>query len=107
MLSLFLAHLAERRHTLQVADDTGQVIQVVASALRTYGQCILADVAAVVADSIAAVECEIIRAVMRSDIEQLPVLVLAQMLGNVHVQRRTAIQIFDIVLSVEFELVDH
>ena len=44
---------------------------------------------------------------MRSDIEQLPVLVLAQMLGNVHVQRRTAIKIFDIVLSVEFELVDH
>ena len=44
---------------------------------------------------------------MGSDIEQLPVLLLAEVLCYVHVQGRTAVQILHIVLSVELELVDH
>ena len=44
---------------------------------------------------------------MSRDIEQLPVLVLAQMLGNVHVESRATIEILHIILSMELELVNH
>ena len=107
MLGLFLTHLAERRYALQVTDHTGKVIQILASALRAYCQCIFAYISAVVADSVAAVECEIVRTVMGSDIEQLSILVLAEMLRDIHVQRRTSVEILHIVLSMKLELVYH
>ena len=44
---------------------------------------------------------------MGSDIQQLSVLVLAEMLRDIHVQRRTSVEILHIVLSMKLELVYH
>ena len=65
----FLTHLAEGGHPCQVADNAGQIIHAVAAALRADFQRVLADVSAVVADAVAAVEGEIVGAVMRGDVE--------------------------------------
>ena len=78
-----------------------------ASALRTDLKGVLADVPAVVADGVAAVECEVVRAVVSRRLEQLAVLVLGQMLGHVHMQGRSAVKMLDIFIAVQLELVDH
>ena len=44
---------------------------------------------------------------MGGHLEQLAVLVLGEMLGDVHVKGRTSVEIFHIVISVELELVNH
>ena len=54
VICLDLTHLAERGHPLQITNDTSQVIQIMAPALRAHFESILADIATVVADSITA-----------------------------------------------------
>ena len=44
---------------------------------------------------------------MGSDVQQLSVLVLAEMLCDIHVQCRTSVKILHIILSVKLELVYH
>ncbi len=102
-----LTHLAERRDPLEVTDHPGQVIKIVASALRTDLESVLADVPAIVADRVAAVECEVVGAVVGGGLQQLPVLVLGQVLSDVHVESRTSVKMLDIVIAMELELVDH
>ena len=70
-------------------------------------ESILADVAAFVADSVTAIECEIVGSVMCCNLEKLTVLILGKVFCNVHVQGGTAVEILDIVLAVHLELVNH
>lgn len=107
VICLDLAHLAERGHPLQITNDTSQVIQIMAPALRAHFESILADITAVVADSIAAIEREVIRAIVGSDPQQLTILIFRKMLSNVHVQGRTAVKMLYIFIAVKLELIYH
>ena len=72
--SLFLTWHREVADTLHITDDTGQIINVFAVALRTFLQVMLADMAAFVADRIRNVECEIVASFNGSNFEKLTVL---------------------------------
>ena len=78
-----------------------------AAALRTNFKGVLADVSAVVAYGVAAVECEVIGAIVGGRLEKLPVLILGKVLGYIHVEGGAAVQMLDIVVAVKLELVDH
>lgn len=73
-----MAWLAEIADALQVTDDAGQVVDVVAVALGAFLQVTLVDVAAVVADCIRDVEGEIVAAFAGSHTQQLAVLFLGE-----------------------------
>ena len=75
-------------------------------ALRALVQIAFVDVSAVVADCIRDVEGEVVAALVCGHLEQLPVLLLAQMLVQIHVQRRTSREMLDVLAPVETELID-
>ena len=72
---------------LHIADHARQVIDVLALAFGACLEVTFVDMAAVVADRIGNVEGEIVAALLRGYAQQLAVLLLAQVLFEVHVQR--------------------
>ena len=81
-----MAWLAEIADALQVTDDAGQVVDVVAVALRAFLQETLVDVTAVVANRVRDVESEIVTAFAGGYTQQLTVLVLGEVFLKVAVQ---------------------
>ena len=72
--SLFLSCHREVADTLHITDDTGQIINIMAMALRTFLEIMLADVTAGVADGVRDIECKVIASLYCSDLEKLTVL---------------------------------
>ena len=72
----FLAGHREVADTLHITDDTGQIVNVLTLAVRTFLQIMLADVSAAVADGIRDVEREVVATFLSGHSEQLCVLCL-------------------------------
>lgn len=81
-----LTGLGEVGHPLHIADDTGEVVQILAVAVRALLEVALVYVTAVVADGVRNIEGEIVAAFVRSNLQKLLVLLLAQVLLKVHVE---------------------
>ena len=81
--SFFLAGHREVADTLHISDDAGQVIDVSAVALRTFLEVVLADVAALVADSVRNVEGEVVASFLCGYAQELAVLCLREMFFKV------------------------
>ena len=69
-----MAGLGEAADALHVADDAGEVVNVLAVAFGALVEVTLVDVAAVVADGVGNVEGEVVAAFLRGHAEQLAVL---------------------------------
>ena len=69
-------------------------------------QIALVNVAAVVADGVGDVEREVVATLLCSHLQQVLVLLLRQMLLEVHVKGRAACEVLDIGSAVQLELVD-
>lgn len=80
VLGLLLTHLTEGRNPLKIAYDSGEIVEIGTAALGASLQSVLAYVAALVAHGVAAVECEIVGAVVGGRAKKLPVLILAEVL---------------------------
>ena len=101
-----LAGFGEAADALHVADDAGEVINVLAMAFRTLVQVTFVDVTAVVADGVGNVEGEVVTAFLCGYAEQLAVLCLGEMLFQVGVQCRTTGEVRNVAGTVQTELVD-
>ena len=66
----------EVAYTLHVTDDSCQVVDVLAMTFRALSQIVLADVAALVADRVWNVECEIVASFLSRYTKELCVLSL-------------------------------
>jgi hypothetical protein len=82
----FLTSHREVADTFHISDDTGQVIDVCAVALRTFLEIVLADVAALVADGVRNVECKVVTSFLCSHAKKLAVLCLCKMFFKVKVK---------------------
>ena len=78
-----------------------------AAALRTFLEVTLVDMSAVVAHCVRDVEREVVTAFFRCHAQQLAILILCEVFLEVAVQCRTAGEMLDITLAVEFELVEN
>ena len=105
-VGLGLTGLGEVAHTLEVTDDTRQIVDILGVADGTLLEVALVDVTAVVADRIRNVICEVVAALVSSDAEELTILLLRQMLVEVHVQCGAAGEVLDIGSTMELELVE-
>ena len=85
-----LARLTEIADTLQVTDDAGQVVDVVAVALRAFLQETLVDMAAVVTNGVRDVESKVVATFAGSHAQQLTVLVLSEVFLQVAMKGRAA-----------------
>ena len=104
---LLLAGLAEVGDTAQVADDAGQVVDILGMAMGALLEVAFVDVAAVVADGVGNVEGEIVAAFLGGHLQQLHVLLLRQVLLEVAMQGRAAGEVLDVGGAMEAELVEH
>ena len=103
---LLLAGLREVGDALEVADDAGHVVDVLRVAVGALLEVALVDMAAVVADGVGNVEREVVAALLRSHLQQLAILLLREVLLEVHVEGRAAREVLDVGGAVELELVD-
>ena len=103
---LFLTGLGEVADTLQVADDTGHVVNVLRVAMRTLLKVTLVNGATLITYRIRNIEGEIVAAFLRSYLQQVHVLLLRQVLVQVHVEGRAAGQVLNVWSAVQLELVD-
>ena len=62
---------------------------------------------AVIAHGIGNVECKVIATLLGSDLQQVQILLLGQMLVQIHVKGGAASEVLDIGTSMQLELVDH
>ena len=86
---LFAPAAAEGGNAFEITDDAGAVVDVVRAAAAARLQGAFVDVAAVVADGIWNVECEVVATFLCSDTQQLTILWLREVLFEVHVKCRT------------------
>jgi hypothetical protein len=70
----------EVAYTLHISDDSCQVVDVLAVTLRTLLEIVLADMAALVADSVRNVESEVVTSFLCRNTQKLSVLSLRQVL---------------------------
>ena len=75
-------------------------------AMRTLLEIALVDVAAVIADGVRHIEGEIVATLLGCHLQKLAILLLGQVLLQVHVQGRTACKMLDIRGAMELELLD-
>lgn len=104
---LLLAGFRERGYALQIANDASQIIQILAAALRTGGQTILTDEAAVVTNSVRDIKSKIRAAGLNRRVHQYLILFLCQMLIQIAMERRSAIEIARQAVTMQDELVDY
>ena len=83
----FAPSATEGGYALQVADDAGAVVDVVATASGTGVQGAFVDMAAFVADSDAYVHAEVVASGLRSDVQERAVAGFGQGFVEVQVQR--------------------
>ena len=74
--------------------------------MRTLLQITLVDVAALVADSIRNIECQVVTSLDRSHVKKVTVLLLSKVLLKVHMKSRTSCKVIDVTTSMETDLVD-
>ena len=103
---LLLTGLREVRDALQVADDTSHVVHVLRVAVRALLQITLVNMAAVVADGVRDIEGEIVAAFLGCDLQQMQVLILGEMLLEVHVEGRATREVLDVGSAMQLELVE-
>ena len=103
---LLLACHREVADAFHVTDDTCQIVDVAAMTLRTLFEIVLADVAALVADCVRNVECEVVTSFLCCHAKQLSVLCLRQMLFKIEVQGRTTCEVLDVLSAMQAHLVD-
>ena len=101
----FLAGHREVADTLHISDDTGQVVDVSAVALRTFLEVVLADVAALVAYCVRNVECKVVTSFLGSHAKKLAVLCLCKMFFKVKVKGSASGKMFYVFTTVESHLV--
>lgn len=70
----FLAVCREVRNALEVADDAGEVVDVVAMAVRALGEIALVDATAFVAERVGDIEREVVAAFHGGHTEQVAIL---------------------------------
>ena len=73
--------------------------------MRTPGQRVLADIAAIVTNGIPDIESKVIATHIGGVLHQLPVLLLREMLVEILVQRGSTIEILNEILAVKPELI--
>lgn len=81
----FLAVCREVRNALEVADDAGEVVDVVAMAVRALGEIALVDATTFVAERVRDVEREVVAAFHSSHTEQVAILGLREVLFEIAV----------------------
>ena len=84
--SLFLTGHREVAYALHITDDTCQVVDVIAVTFRTFLQIVLADVAALVADCVRNIECEVVTSFLCSDTQKLCILGFGKVLLEIEVK---------------------
>jgi hypothetical protein len=94
--SLFLTWLGEVADTLQVSDDTCHIVHILGMAVRTFLQVTLVDMSTVVAYGIGDIEREVVTSLLGSDLQQVGILLLAEVLLQVHMQCGTTSEVLDI-----------
>ena len=104
---LLLTGFRERGNALEIADDAGQIIQILRAALGTGFEAALGNIAAGITDRVRNVEGEIGAAGADGIIHQVAILVLVQMLIQIDMTGAAAIQISGEFAAVQNELVEH
>ena len=102
----FLAVDREVGNALEVADDAGEVVDVVAMAVRALGEIALVDATTFVAERVGDIEREVIAAFHSGHTEQVAILGLREVLFEVAVQGAAAGEVVDVATTVETELLD-
>ena len=102
-----LARLGEIADSLQVADDTREIIHILTAADGALVQVALVYMPAIVASRIGDVEGEVVGALLRRHAEQVAILRLREVLFEITMQRRAAREVRHILPSMESELVQH
>ena len=98
--------LGEIADTLHISDDAGQIIHILAVTFGTFMQIPFVDMMAFVTYCIRNIECEVVATFGSGNTKQLPVLLFAKMLFQIHVQSRTTRQMLDITMPVQAEFMD-
>ena len=88
----FAPSATECGYAFQIADHSGAVVNIVATAGRTGMQCAFVDMAAFVADGNAHVHAEVVAAGLRGDVQQRAVAGFGQGFVKVQVQRRSTVK---------------
>lgn len=102
----FLSVDGEVRNALEITDDAGEVIDVVAVAVRALGEVALVDATTFVAERVGDVEGEVVAAFHSRHAEQVAVLRLREVLFQVAVEGTAAGEVVDVATTVEAELLD-
>ena len=99
--------LGEIADTFHISDDAGQIIHILAVTFGTFMQISFVDMMAFVTYCIRNIECEVVATFGSGNTKQLPVLLFAKMLFQIHVQSRTTRQMLDITMPVQAEFIDN
>lgn len=105
-VGLGLTGLGEVAHPLEVSDDTRQIVDILGVADGAFLEVALVDMTAVVADGIRDVICEVVAALVSGDAEELAILLLRQVLVEVHVQCGATGEVLDVGSTMKLELVE-
>ena len=73
---LLLTSSREVAYTLQIADDTSHVVDILAAAIRTLLEIAFVDMSALVADSVRDIEREVVASLLSCDAQELAILSL-------------------------------
>ncbi len=103
---LFATTAAEGGYALQIADHSGAVVDVVATAGRTGVQGAFVDMAAFVADGDAYVHAEVVAAGLCGDVQQRAVAGFGQGFVEVQVQRGAAVEPVHQFFAVQQEFIE-
>ena len=92
MCGLLLPWLRKVADTLHVADDSSQIVHIIAMTFRAFLQVTFVYMITVIADGVRNVEGEVVAALGSGYPEQLSVLLFAQMFFQIHVQCRAPVR---------------
>src|SRR5574344_1057421 len=101
-----LARHGEVADTLHVSNNSREIVHIATVAVGTGLQIAFVDVAAVVADGVWDVECEVVAPFSGGYTKNLAILNLTEMLGEIGVESRTAREVLDIFLTVKAKFVE-
>ena len=102
--SFLLAIEREVAYTLQVADDTSQIVEILRSAHRALMQVVLVNVTTIIAERVGNVEGEIVASLLCCHTQELTILGLAQMLIKIHVECITTREVLNKATTMKAEL---
>ena len=100
-----LAVAGKAADQLEISDDAGGVVQIIAFALGAAVQTVLADMSTILTQGIGDIEGEVAASGLDGHIQQQKVLRLGQMLVQIDVAGRTAVQIAGEFAAMQLQLV--